>query len=231
MTNIFNSSDYRYEKKFHIDYISKHKVRTLVKLNPFMFKEIYHKRFINNIYFDSHSFINYKDNIEGQTNRIKIRIRWYGDLFGKVKKPILELKIKKGLLGKKLSYKLPDFVFNKKTNILNIINKNDKLLDSEVLDFKSVIPTLLNRYSREYYISSDKKFRITVDDNMSYYNIHEHKNSFNKLFKNNKSVILELKYAQKYESEANIIMQKLPFRVTKSSKYLTGLEKTFQTIG
>jgi len=88
---------YRYERKFFIDNMSKRKVESIIKLNPANFKEIYKERIINNIYLDSLSKNSYTDNIDGNMERTKSRIRWYGSLFGEIANPILEFKIKKGL--------------------------------------------------------------------------------------------------------------------------------------
>ena len=65
-----------------------------------------------NFYFDSVNFNNYYDNLDGNIFRTKIRIRWYGDLFGYIENPVLELKIKNGLLGNKISYNLIPYKFN-----------------------------------------------------------------------------------------------------------------------
>ena len=80
-----NISDYRYERKFFITSLSRFEVESIVKLHPAIFSEIFHERFVNNIYLDSSDLINFYENIEGQSNRIKIRIRWYGELFGYIK--------------------------------------------------------------------------------------------------------------------------------------------------
>ncbi len=69
-----SSNDYRYERKFFISEVPKQGVETLVKLHPAMFSEIYHQRFVNNIYFDPVNLGNYHDNIEGSTHRISILI-------------------------------------------------------------------------------------------------------------------------------------------------------------
>ena len=106
-------SDYRYEKKFLINELSKYEVESIVKLHPAMFSEIFHERSVNNIYFDTHQLKNYFENIEGETNRAKVRVRWYGSLFGVIKNPILEVKVKKGLLGRKYSSNFDQFSLNK----------------------------------------------------------------------------------------------------------------------
>ena len=48
-----------------------------------MFKKIYPNRKINSIYFDCENLKNVWDNINGFSKRIKIRLRWYNNLFNK----------------------------------------------------------------------------------------------------------------------------------------------------
>ena len=55
---------------------------------------------------------NYLDNIDGAPRRVKARIRWYHDLFGRIDSPQLEFKIKEGLMGTKIQYPLKDFNFS-----------------------------------------------------------------------------------------------------------------------
>ena len=226
---LIKTSSYRFERKFFVDKLSIHEIQTLVKLHPSIFKEIYYPRFINNIYFDSYNYNNYKENIEGTSDRMKIRIRWYGDLFGYIETPVLEIKIKKGLLGKKKSVHISPFTLNNKTNISNILDRINLGNKSLNIDFKSLIPTLVNRYSRNYYISSDKKYRITIDEKQEFYEIKKHHNFFLNSVKDDFSVIMEVKYDEKYENNANYITDNFPFRLTKSSKYVAGLQLLNQT--
>src|SRR5688500_10076779 len=110
--------DLRYERKFLIEAFSFEQVDHIIKFHPACFKEVFHSRNINNIYFDTPAFNNYYDNIEGETNRWKARIRWYGNLFGNISKPTLEFKIKNGLMGHKKSFRINDFIFNKDISVM-----------------------------------------------------------------------------------------------------------------
>jgi len=227
-SNILNISDFRFERKFFITRLNFNEVKNCVKLHPHIFNSVYSQRFINNIYFDSHNYNNYIENVEGSSDRLKVRIRWYGDLFGKIKSPVLEIKIKNGLLGKKKSLKITSFDFNSSTDISNILEKID---NSQLnIDLKSLKPTLLNRYSRIYFQSIDKRFRITIDNKQEFYSIKNKNNMFLKSIKDFNSVILELKYQEEYDSEANFITNKFPFRLSKSSKYVNGIQQLNQII-
>ena len=66
-----------------------HQVRALVKLHPSMFYEPYPPRYVNNLYLDTEDMENYLDNVSGVAERRKVRIRWYGDLFGDIGRPML----------------------------------------------------------------------------------------------------------------------------------------------
>ena len=223
--NDINISDYRYERKFFIKELSRYEVESIVNLHPAIFSGIYRQRYVNNIYFDSFSLNSYHENIEGLRDRIKIRIRWYGELFGYVEKPVLEFKIKRGLLGKKISYPLKSFNLNRDTKITDILKSIVKLKEISFIKFEDLIPSLLNRYSRKYYQSSNKKYRITVDTDQSFYNINKENNTFLNSYFDNTSVILELKYLQEHDIDATHIVSNFPFRITKSSKYVSGIEK------
>src|SRR3989338_2665467 len=115
----------RHERKFLISDYSAADIEQIVKFNPACFTEIYHQRTVNNIYFDSLAFDSYYDNIEGNTNRTKARIRWYGNLFGEIENAILEFKIKKGLLGRKEYYSLNPFILNANFSKEQIISALD----------------------------------------------------------------------------------------------------------
>jgi hypothetical protein len=227
--SIIQSEPLRFERKFLITDYSQTDVAQLIKFHPACFREIFHKRAINNIYFDTLGMTNYFDNVEGEKNRIKVRIRWYGDLFGNIQSPTLEYKIKKGLLGNKVSYALNPFVLDTNFDKNQITKALDR--DSIPLSVKeevgSLKPTLLNSYIRSYYLSADKKFRITIDHRLTYYKIAYSGNTFLNKKTDLKATVLELKYNSVHEEEAKEVGSAFPFMLTKNSKYLQGLESVF----
>ena len=96
MHEVLPGEKWRYERKFFISGLKKEDIEFMVKLHPAIFREIYHERTVNNLYFDSYEMKSYLDNVSGNSQRAKVRIRWYGDLFGIIEKPVLEVKIKRG---------------------------------------------------------------------------------------------------------------------------------------
>ena len=225
MENLQNNH-FRFERKYFIFNTNRVFMENIVLNHPAFFSKIFHERYINNIYFDFINFNNFKDNIDGNMFRTKYRIRWYGNMFTKIKSPVLELKIKNGLVGTKESYKLNQFELKKGLDILKIQNliKDSKINSNVKFSVLEQIPVMLNSYKRSYFESNNKKFRITIDDDQSFYKINRYNNSFMNIHKDLNNVIVELKYDKHYEFEVNQITNEFPFRVTKSSKYARGVE-------
>jgi len=217
--------NYRYERKFLIDSHSLFQIESIVRSHPAKFEESYRPRKVNSLYLDDINMQNVEDNIAGVTNREKERVRWYGETFGKIKAPVLEIKIKRGLLGAKEIYPLNTFSldsrFSKKLIHKLFEASNIPEYNMHILSLRN--PTILDVYTRKYFISSDKKFRLTIDFNIEYFKINQLYNTFlEKISSHN--VVMEIKYDAQFDNEAEHITNYLPFRVTKSSKYVSGAD-------
>lgn len=217
--------NYRYERKFTIANSSKAQVLHSIKNHPAFFRPIFQPRQINNIYFDDQKLSFFKNNRIGIAKRKKIRIRWYGDLFGKNVNPKLEYKLKDGLLGDKWIFDLPNFIIESgfTSDSLSDIFANAILPPSIVEDLHPLRPTLLNTYYRSYFLSADGKFRITLDESMSYYRFDYPRAHFMAVHRTPNDFIVELKYLPTEDKIANKISEKFPFRMDKSSKYVNGI--------
>jgi SPX domain protein involved in polyphosphate accumulation len=220
----------RLERKFFISSLGKAEVEHIVKLHPAMFSEIYNQRYVNNIYFDYADWNNYRDAVVGASKRLKIRIRWYGALFGTIDTPVLELKGKQGLVGSKASYPLSAFALDRSLNVQRIRHVVDRseLPRAVEEELKSLSPTLLNHYSRKYYRSADGNFRITLDTDRMFFRLGRQNNSLMQFIRDDAGVILELKYDSDKDEDANCITNLFPFRLTKSSKYVSGIEQIYE---
>jgi hypothetical protein len=220
------SHNYRYERKFTVpDEFSLQSVEQYIKRNKALFREVFHLRQVNNIYFDTAAYNDYFDNVLGVSDRKKIRIRWYGDTIGHIKKPVLEVKIKKGIVGDKWSYKLEPFVLdnNFDNTTIQSVFKNSKLPLPILESVKMVTPTLLNSYSRRYFMSADNKFRVTLDFKLLYHKIDKRFNNFNFAPVSDENKIVELKYGLLDDDKSSAISTQFPFRLNKNSKYVNGI--------
>ncbi len=219
-------NNFRYERKFTLRAASRREPLQYIKLHPAFFREIFYTRQNSNIYFDTPDLQFYFDNKKGIADRKKVRIRWYGDTFGKIQKPKLEYKIKRGLVGDKWSFQLKDFEIGKgftKKDLLDVFEKSE--LPKPVLEsLQNLSPTLLNTYHRTYFLSLNQTFRLTFDEQMAYYNIHNFSNLFLEKYETKNDFILELKYGLDFDKAANGISKLFPMRLDKSSKYVTGVD-------
>ncbi len=221
--------EFRYERKFFIDQLNLQEAMVLVKRHPAMFSEIYPPRYINNIYFDHPLLVNYSDNINGASIRKKARVRWYQDLFGNVARPTLEFKIKEGLMGTKISYPFPTFDFQKGFSEIYFrdLIRSSSMPPETTYYLETVEPVLVNRYRRWYLATPDKAFRITLDAELNYYHLKKTNNQFLFHQADRQSVILEIKYQREHDPLADRISSGFPFRMTRSSKYVQGIERVY----
>ena len=223
------NSQSRYERKFFIEEIHQKQVQGIVQLHPALFVKPYPPRFINNIYLDTPDLDNYHANVNGDMQRHKVRIRWYGELFSEVSKPVLEIKIKEGLVGHKLSFVLAPLDFRRGSDKRHLKNLfRESRLPREILEELLVLePVLVNRYYRWYYVTTCSAYRLTVDSGLTYYQYRPLGSPF--FYKNRDltHTILELKYGTQQENSADRIAAALPFPLTRSSKYIMGIERVF----
>jgi SPX domain protein involved in polyphosphate accumulation len=205
----------RYENKFVFDGSLYHGIYNQILLSPAFFKEIYYERRVNNIYLDSFDYANYYANINGEQNRIKQRIRWYGDTF-EAKTPILEY------------YEMPDFKLDESfiySNYLALLPHHIKEFNEKYFemynDISQQTPTLYNTYDRRYFLSGDGKYRLTIDRNMSFSKIGA---TFNNPYSfNSRDIVVELKYDEDDVLGACELIQHFDFRLSRNSKYVNGI--------
>ena len=221
-----NPKKFRYERKFLISGVNRKEIESIIKLHPALFTEIFSERYINNIYFDTFDKNNYFENINGNSERMKVRIRWYGSLFGKIENPTLEIKIKKGLLGLKKRFSLLPFKLDHNIDYLDffaLVEKSGISEEIDKIDLKSLFPVILNGYKRKYFLSADKEYRITIDSDQIFYAIDKRNNSFMNKQEDRANIIIELKYDFNADKNADRITNISPFRLSKNSKYVNGL--------
>jgi len=216
----------RFERKYKAEHLDFDAVQQMIRIHPTGFRKIFPDRQVNNIYLDTEDLTTYKENVMGIAERKKFRIRWYGENLKTIDQPIFEIKLKNNLLGSKVSnpfptFNLQDFYFSNFKK-----NKNNSLVQSFSKAEKNLRPVLLNSYLRSYYGSPDGKFRITIDRHLRYFSLL-HSFSFNKYLIQDQGLVIELKYDESLDNQTDRITQHFPFRLTKSSKYVTGVDLVF----
>ena len=222
------SNLFRFERKFFVEELTFHELEAMVRLHPALFREVYPWRWVNNLYLDSPALSSYFENVAGIADRMKVRIRWYGDLRQAVERPVLELKIKRGLMGTKLAFALDPVAMEPGFNsglLRRCITQSEVPADIREL-VKGLEPALLNRYRRRYFESADRKVRLTLDWDREFSKINPSGLTFSQNWRLDNATIVELKYDPDSDQRAAEISNEFPFRLTKSSKYVQGLETT-----
>ena len=219
----------RYERKFFLTAFDDKQLATIIKLHPAIFREIYHERTVNSLYFDNNALDFYQYNVQGSQERLKIRLRWYGDL-KQALNPNLEFKIKNGLLGKKEIIPCQNFNASAdlpKINKLLIGKDNSHLLIKYKM--QNLKPVLLVSYKRRYFQSADQQYRLTIDRDLNFYQVKNNHIAWKSKLQMNVN-ILELKYDRRNDASADQISSFFPFRMTKSSKYVLGMLKVYPQV-
>ena len=157
-TSVVNVADpvkvvYRYERKFLVPGLTLEDVETIIHLHPAIFSPLYHERLVNNIYFDDMELKHFYDNVDGTSERVKVRLRWYGDMDGNIGSPVLEIKRKSGFVGTKDYLPLDDIVLQNGQLFPDILAPLRMKTIPEKIQRELILvePTLINRYTRKYF--------------------------------------------------------------------------------
>lgn len=203
----------RYERKYRIEDQTYEQVRIEILSIVGAFAESYPDRWVNSIYLDSTDFSALRENQSGVSNRSKYRLRWYGDLYEDILTPILEEKVKNNLLGYKNTWKLP-------STSLSPDNLRASLDLSQIRDM-DIQPVAMIRYLRTYLESFDHRVRITIDKQLQYRGINNYE--VDPYPTRDDAIVLEIKYDQRIEHEIADILQSIRYRLTKNSKFVSGV--------
>ena len=202
-------SDYRVERKFSFGKSKENELYNFLLLNNF--NKTFENRIVNSIYLDTCNFDNALDNINGVSNRKKLRMRWYNDDLNNLS---FETKKKNNFCVLKKITKIKTKI--NKQNYITELNKEFKNNFKKKLLFNYDL-VLLVSYTRKYLVSGNKKIRATID-----YNIKVKSVNVENIPINLNDTILEFKFLPENEKYFREFFnkRKFNFRVQKFSKYV-----------
>jgi len=214
----------RYEVKIPIVGIALYQVKRWILCHPSFFKVLHPQRQVNNIYFDTYDHYAFQSHVDGYAERIKYRLRWYGDA-NQFTASQLELKIKQGEVGNKQQYFIDEQIDLANQNWREIKKKiinNIPPYPGELIATKR--PVLINCYQREYFQSLDQNIRLTLDYNVKYLdqqlftrpNLHHYSPT-------ETMIVLELKAGIKHYKEIVETVSSFPIRGGAVSKFINGV--------
>lgn len=209
--------NYRYERKY---ILQKNQLYDLISnLYTSNYQKVFDERIINNIYFDTKDFKAVAENMDGLSNREKIRVRWYGKPFDYSEKT-LEIKIKNEFLNKKNNFSLGLYKLKNLSSIIDFktilkLNKS-KFENLYYSKLSSLEPTVFNSYKRNYFFNPIHQTRITIDKDLYFF-----------------SPVTSVKYSEKYyiveakfEKKKDFINNFNNLTLTRYSKYAKGTMQT-----
>ena len=217
--------DARIEIKFVAYEIHHHTLLQWLRLNPAGFVVPYPDRLVNNLYFDTHDYAAFNDNLLGASSRTKVRYRWYGHSLGP-DAGTLEIKCKRNYFGWKLHYQVDRAPYKPGANWRDI---RQALLEQLPAEGKQTLnanpfPVLINRYYRKYFVSADGKIRVTVDTKQAVMD-QRFKPCPNFIHRANlpHTLVVEFKFDRRDRKLASQVLQGVPLRVSRHSKYINGV--------
>lgn len=210
----------RYERKYKVEQVHPRVVEQIIRLHPAGFRPLFPPRRVHNLYFDTPDFAAFQDNVTGTPQRLKYRLRWYGAHFGQVANPVLEIKVKDNLLGwkKHLPLEKGQYAYGDFPALV----AHCRQLTGKGLDLQ---PVLLNTYQRSYWTAPALPFRVTIDSELRFGQYAA--GAPPRLTLRDESVVLEVKYDATADSDTAFVLQHLPFRLSKNSKYVTGINLVY----
>ena len=167
----------------------------LLKMNPGLFRSIYTPRYINNVYLDSPTQRFFTKTSPASRPDTKFA-------FAGMVQPPIELANRSSssrskevfLDGKKPTHWNPSTLEGpSKERLMHVFIRSN--LPSSIRDqLHELEPTLLNRYRRSYFLSSNQQVRATLDCEISYARLSPVFNHFLRHVSDAGRCVLELKY-------------------------------------
>lgn len=191
---------------------------------------------VHSLYLDSGNFKTYRDTINGERNRFKLRIRYYekeadAPVFFEIKRRYNSVIAKKRAKVKAASAaRLAAGFFARPEDLAMHTPENLEAMNyiSERLNLLNARPSVHVCYQREAWMGDDSnKVRVTMDRDVlsepvrHVHLCHEMKQPVS-VFGN--SVILELKFTDRYPDWFKTLVQIFGLRQESAAKYVDGLE-------
>ena len=215
----------RLEIKFASYRVHLDRVLNWITLHPLAFRSPYPDRWVNNVYYDTHGSAAYLQNLSGASSRAKVRYRWYGQ--SQEPAPgVLEVKCKRNYFGWKLRFECPDLIACAQDDWREISQRLSEILPHEGRLWLQTYPspTIINRYLRRYFVSRDEAIRVTVDTHQSVWD-QRYKSMPNYEWQSHlpDTLVVEIKFAREHRDLASDIIQTMPIRVSRHSKFMNGV--------
>src|SRR3989338_7097880 len=130
----------------------------------------------------------------------------------------------------KCCYPLREFDFDHRFTVhtLTSVLRASNVPKYVQLQLSGLQPYVLTSYQRKYFLSADEQVRLTLDFALEYYRISPHRNHLlNKRSESPHYIVAEAKYGTVADARVAAVTHRFPFRMSKHSKYVCGVEKLY----
>lgn len=217
----------RFEVKIPIPAVQVQKVLLWLKRHPLLFSQQYDPRSVNSLYLDSCSLARYEENLNGISERKKVRLRWYGDT-ADASTAKLEFKLRHSGKGKKIIFNAPLDLSTENFSWKNALYNSYQQLPNKGRIYlgNGIMPILICRYQRKYFISDCQKIRATIDSNIEVFDQrYSDRLNIAKPQPLGHYYLLELKADEAFEKELSELISTCPLRPSRHSKYVNSIRK------
>jgi len=191
----------------------------------------YNDRLVNSIYYDTHDYDFAMSNMSGESERMKIRLRWYlgaEDEPSNLALPLgekmtFEIKRKKNNLSDKLLFPVRTENLSSIDEVTHLVNiKLEEIICRyDFLSNYNMQMSVFISYLRSYFESYDGTLRVTIDQDLRYASPVE--NTYGLLSSNFR--IVEFKFRNEESERIAMLLKSFPFRPVRFSKYLGAITK------
>lgn len=214
----------RLEIKFPLGNRTRAGVEAAIRLHPMGFERLHPTRRISNFYFDTPELSCFWASLSGANQRLKLRLRCYDGADGT---GALEWKWRRGSSGRKwvIPVRWHGELAKQRWSELRSAFR-EALGGRQRASFDALaLPTLMNRYRREYFISRDGSVRLTLDDELCF--VPQRGGLAPQLHGEigwSRMRVLELKVPADAQDAASRAARGFPYRPARFSKYAAGME-------
>lgn len=221
------SMEVRRELKFVLPRAARPAFESWLRRSPALFSATFPQRAVHSVYAETSQWTNYSANLDGLSERAKLRLRWYGtDNVPDVIR--LESKLKRAASTIKSPFELPGI------NLADLTwsQLNQHLIEHCPSTWSNALsmlrsPVSGNRYLRRYYLARDQSIRLTVDTDLV---VRDLINSTLVLGGTERHVsfdIVEIKLQKSDIQKTTAIFADFPARTSRISKYVLGIQGSF----
>lgn len=211
---------YRYERKYLSEHHAGWDLEPYIVRLPQIFHPVYYQREVWSMYFDTPQQEYYQQNLLGHPQRLKVRLRWYQE---PTRTTPLQLEVKQREGGVMTKLIFPYEISLSETSLPVLTELVQQQLEALLPESYALQPTMVNHYQRRYYTSHHTSVRLTLDTALAFATVTDWTQGYDT--HQLPHCILEAKYPVAHDPVLTTIVQGLPLRVSRSSKFVMGMQQ------